>query len=343
MRAVIIKEHGDLDVLSYVDDFPRPQPEPGEALVRVHATGINQVDRVVRMGYPGIGIPLPHVPGGDIAGVVEELGAGASTPLPGTRVLAYPLVSCGECPLCGEGKTNLCTQWRYLGLHRNGGYSEYVSVPTANLIPLPESVGFTDAVCLPVAGLTALHALRTVGDLQPGQNFFIWGGTGSVGTMAIQIAKKLGATVTATGGTADKLQSMLALGADNVINRFDEDVPARMAELYPGGVDLALDYVGPQTFEKTMGMLKKGGSMMLCGMLTGRETNFSIQQAYLKHISIKGLYLGTKEELTELLSWFDAGLITPVIDSVIPLAEIRRAHERLESGQYFGKIAISMD
>jgi NADPH:quinone reductase-like Zn-dependent oxidoreductase len=260
----------------------------------------------------------------------------------GSRVLVYPLLPCYDCPLCREGKLNLCQRWRYFGLQVPGGYAEYVAVPFYNLVPLPDSVSFTDAVSLPVAGLTALHALRTVGELQPGQTFFIWGGTGALGVMAIQLAKQLGATVIATGGSAEKLAAMQALGADCVINRHTEDVPARVMEFVPAGVDLALDYVGPATFNTTLGLLKKGGAMLLCGILTGRETTFNIHVAYMKHVSVKGLYLGRKAELETLVEWLAAGRIKPVIDSVLPLAGARTAHDKLEHNDYLGKMVLTV-
>lgn len=340
MRAAIIREHGGLEALQYVSDFPAPVPGPGEALVRICASGINQIDRVVRMGYPGIGIRLPHIPGGDIAGVVEALGEATAGPAVGTRVVAYPLVNCGACQLCAEGKPNLCLKWQYLGLHRHGGYAEYAAVPVANLFALPEHVTFQQAVCLPVAGLTAYHAIHSVGGLEPAQSFFIWGGSGGLGTLAVQIAKQAGATVIATAGSPEKLEVMRSLGVDIALNRLTDDVPARVAESCPGGVDLALDYVGPATFSTTMGMLKKGGTMMLCGMLTGRETTFSIQQAYLKHISVKALYLGTKDDFSAVLSLLAAGSIRVQTAAVLPLAEARKAHELLESGAYCGKIVL---
>jgi NADPH:quinone reductase-like Zn-dependent oxidoreductase len=343
MRAVIIPRHGGPDVLEYREDFPPPQPGPGEALVRVHATGVNQIDRVVRLGYPGVAMPLPHVCGGDIAGVVAALGPDTPGPDPGTRVVVYPLLPCYDCALCAAGRLNLCQRWRYFGLHVQGGYAEYVAVPQYNLVPLPDSVSFADAVTLPVAGLTAWHALRTVGALQPGQTFFIWGGTGALGMLAIQLARQLGASVVATGGSPAKLEAMRAVGADCVIDRHTEDVPTRVLEFAPAGVDLALDYVGPETFNTTLGLLKKGGALLLCGMLTGRETTFNIHQAYMKHISVKGLYLGQKDELATLVDWLAGGRIRAAIDSVLPLSEARAAHTKLETGDYCGKIVLRID
>ncbi|MCH7472929.1 zinc-binding dehydrogenase [bacterium] len=342
MRAIVMSEHGGPEVLKYAADFPAPEPGAGEVLVKVEASGLNRIDLVVRQGYPGIGIPLPHIPGGDIAGAVAELGDGAGGIEQGARVLVYPLVACHECPLCMEGKPNLCVAWKYFGMHLAGGYAGYVAVPSENLIALPDTVSFEDAVSLPVAGLTAFHALKTVGELREGQTFFIWGGAGALGTIAIQVAKQLGATVIATGGSEEKLELMKALGADHVLNRRTEDVPARVKEIAPAGVDLVLEYVGPETFPQSFEMLKKGGCMMLCGMITGRETPLNLQLTYLKHLSIKGLYLGTKEELTELLGWMAEGRVKAQIGRRFALEEAAEAQRVLASGEVAGKIVLQI-
>jgi NADPH:quinone reductase-like Zn-dependent oxidoreductase len=167
-----------LEVFTYVTDFPDPKPGKGEVLIKVEATALNQIDLIVRKGYPGISIALPHILGGDISGKVAEVGEGVGHVSAGARVVCYPLVACSECALCAEGKRNLCLNWKYFGLHLRGGYAEYVVVPAQNVISLPASASFEEAVVIPVAGLTAYHAIKTVGALQEGETFFIWGGMG---------------------------------------------------------------------------------------------------------------------------------------------------------------------
>ncbi len=340
MRAITIPAHGGREVLTPVTDFPTPEPGPGEVLLKVGVTGLNRIDLVVRGGYPGIEIPLPHIPGGDIAGTVSGLGEGVTGVDVGSRAVVYPLVPCGECPLCAQSTPNLCLKWKYFGLHLKGGCAEYVVVPAENLVPLPDSVSFEDAVALPVAGLTAMHALSTVGELKSGETFFIWGGSGGLGTIAIQIAKRIGATVIATANSSEKLDVMRELGADHVLNRATDDVAAEVRKIAPAGVDAILDYVGPETFPTSFDLLKKGGRMLLCGMITGRETTLSIHMTYLKHVSIRGLYLGTREELAELVDWVADGTVRPHIDSVLPLEETSEAHHRMEAGDFIGKIAL---
>jgi NADPH2:quinone reductase len=340
MKAVIISHHGERDALSLVDNFENPFPGKGEVLIKVAFSGINHVDLVNRRGYPGIAIPLPHILGSDIAGTVEALGDGVDNIEIGARVIVYPLIGCGACQSCLDGNPNICLNWKFIGLHLNGGYAEYVSVPAENILLLPLS--FEEAPAIPVAGLTAYHALKNVGNLREGQTFFIWGGSGGLGSMAIQIAKYLGARVIATASSVRKMEAVTSLGADHVLNRLVDDIPAKVREIAPAGVDLLLDYVGPQTFPISFEMLRKGGTMLLCGIITGRETNFNIHQTYLRHLSIKGLYMGTKGEMQELLSLAAQRKIKPYIGNVLKLEDAAEAHRMMESGESIGKLALKI-
>ena len=341
MRAVTFNEHGGPRVLRYRTDLVRPAPGPGEVLVRVEATGLNQVDRVVRLGYPGLKVKMPHVLGADIVGTVESVGDRTAGVEEGARVAVYPIVSCGDCALCRGGDPNLCVDWQYFGLHRSGSYAEHVVVPAENVLRLPDSLSFEHAVAVPVAGLTAYHALVGVAKLKPDQTFFIWGGAGALGTVAIQIAKHLGATVIATGSSQSRLEVMSSLGADVVLDRYRDDVLRRVREAAPLGVDVVLDYVGPQTFPTSFEMLKKGGQMLLCGIITSREATVSLHMTYLRHLSLKGLYLGTRAEMEALLGLIDEGVVVPHIEQRFPLEDAAAAHELLDSGQTVGKVLLT--
>lgn len=342
MKAIVLYEHGGLDKLTYKTDFPEPAIGPDDVLVNVKATGVNRVDLVVRSGYPGITIPMPHIPGGDIAGVVAKIGPGVKGFSEGDRVVAWPLIACGTCALCKEGKENLCLNWKYFGMHRHGGYAEYVAVPAASLLKLPDQVSFEQAVTLGIAGLTAYHGIHSVGELKKGEVFMIWGGSGGVGTIAVQLAKLAGATVIATAGKDEKLSAVKKLGADHVFNHHKEDVQAEVMKLFPVGVDMIIDYVGPATFAKSHAMLKKGGRMLLCGILTGRETTLSIHLTYLRHLSIKGLYLGTKDEMRELISLTAQKKINPLVGKSFPLVDAARAQEMMASGENLGKLVLTV-
>jgi NADPH:quinone reductase-like Zn-dependent oxidoreductase len=346
MKAVLLTKHGGVDSLDFVTDFPEPVPAADEVLIRVQATGLNQVDQVTLRGYPGIAIPLPHIQGGDIAGVIAGLGPQVEGWREGERVLVFPIVTEPDDALAARGLDNLAQPWQFFGMQRRGGHAEYVCVPARNLVRLPDNVDFADAVQLGVAGLTAQHAMGThVGRLEAGQDFFVWGGSGGLGTMAIQLAKSRGARVHAVGSTAARLQTMQELGADFVYNRSELDyagIAAAVRGNAPGGINLLLDYVGPAAFPANFSMLAKGGTFAFCGMLTGVETSLHLQQTYLRQLTLRGYYLGTKPELEQLVGMLSEGRIKAVRAAEFSLAETAQAHEYMNSGEGIGKIVINV-
>jgi len=337
MRAMTIASYGGPEVFKLASDFPDPVPStvPGgeEVLVRVAATGVNRMDILVRNGYPGLKTPLPHICGADIAGTLLEGGE---------RVVVYPLLSCGNCSACRAGHTNLCLTWRSIGLHAKGGYAEFVAVPKENVFPLPDSVTFEEAVSLPVAGLTAYHALRTVGSIERGDAVFIWGGGGILGSMALQIARDVGARTIAAAGSDDRLAALRALGADVVVDRRTDDVLARVANETDGGVDIVLDSVGGATFERSLAMLTNGGRLLACGILGGGSAEINIHLTYYHHRSVQGLFLGTKADMAAVIRLVAERRVVPLIDSVMPISEAADAHRKLEAGLHRGKIVLAL-
>lgn len=342
MKAVILNENGGPDKLIYTEDFPVPELRPDEVLVNIKATTINRADLVIRTGYPGLSINFPHILGGDISGIVNKTGSEVKSFKPGERVLSWSLVACGECEWCKRGRGGLCFNWQYFGMHRRGGYAEYATVPDNSLIKLPDNVSFEDAACLPVAGLTAYHALGRIGKLQKNETFFIWGGASGLGLMAIQIAKNIGAKVFATAGTPEKIDKLKELGVDHIFNhRTEEDIAEKVLALTDNrGIDAVLDYIGPATHNKSFRMVKKGGRILWCGIMTGREATVSIHQTYLRHISLLGLYLGEKEELEELVDLVSQGKVKPYIGETLGLKDAARGHQMIGEGKVTGKVVL---
>lgn len=340
MKAIVLHEHGGIDKLRY-EDFPEPEISDRDVLVKIGATSVNRIDFFVRGGYPGVTIKFPHIPGADIAGTVAAVGASVRAFKKGGRVLAWPLVACGTCEMCRKEKRWLCLNWQYFGLHIDGSYAEYVRVPEEGLIPLPQSISFEEAATLPVAGLTAYHALVTVGQLKKDETVLIWGGSGGLGTFAVQIAKLLGARVIATVGRNEKREAVLQLGADHVFNHHKDDVVNAVQKVTgSAGVEVALDSVGAETFPKSFQLLKKGGRLLLCGKLTGMDVALSLHQTYLRHLSILGLYLGEKYELEALLKWVAGGEIKPVIHRILALKDAAEAHGVMAAGEHIGKLVL---
>jgi NADPH:quinone reductase-like Zn-dependent oxidoreductase len=341
MKAIVLRAHGGIEQLTHQRDYPEPELRERHALVRIRATSVNRIDLVVREGYPGVQIPFPHIPGADIAGVVERVGLEVRGFREGDRVLSWPLVACGSCAMCRGDRRWLCLEWKYFGLHLDGSYAEYIAVPEENLIPLPAEISFEVAATLPVAGLTAYHALVTVGQVEAGETVLLWGGSGGLGTFSVQLARELGAHVIATVGKDEKRERVASLGADLVLNHYRDDVVAAVREFTRGqGVEVVLDSVGAQTFPKGFQLLQKGGRLLLCGKLTGMDVPLSLHQTYLRHVSILGLYLGEKRELAELLRWVREGRIAPVIDRTFKLEEASQAHRVMASGDHLGKLVL---
>ncbi len=340
MKAMLLTAHGGTSGLSLAD-IPTPSPGPGEALVRVEATGVNRMDLLVRQGYPGIPVRLPHVMGGDVVGHVAALGPGVSGVREGDRVIAAPVVSCGHCALCAAGRQHLCLEWQYLGLHRPGGYAEHVAVPAENLVPISPALDAAAAAALPVAGLTAYHALAGVAGLREGETLFLWGGAGALGSLAIQIARALGARPIVTASTDEKRALALRLGAELALDPRDPALDEEVRAIAPAGVDVVLDAVGAETFAQSFALVKKGGTLVLCGMIGGREAPLSIHQTYLRHLSIRGAYLGSREELAALVGLVERGSVAPHVGAVLPLEHAAAGHDLLARRANLGKISLT--
>lgn len=342
MKAVILNENGAADKLIHTTGFPVPEINSGEVLVKIKATSINRSDLVIRNGYPGLTLKFPHILGGDITGIVENTGSEVKGFKQGDKVISWSMVACGKCEWCKKGRGGLCFNWQYFGMHRKGSYAEYAAVPESSLIKLPDNISFEDAACLPVAGLTAYHALGSVGNLKKDETFFIWGGASGLGMMAVQIAKNAGAKVFATAGTKEKISKLEEMGADYVFNhRTDENIAQKVLEITGNlGIDVVLDFIGPVTHPQSFQMVKKGGKILWCGIMTGREATISIHQTYLRHISLLGLYLGEKEELVKLVEMVSQGKVKPYIGEKLDLKDAAKGHILIGEGKVTGKVVM---
>lgn len=342
MKAVLLNENGAADKLIYTTDFALPKIKPDEILVNIKATSINRADLVIRNGYPGLILNFPHILGGDISGIVEKTGNEVKNFKQGERVLSWSIVACGKCGWCKKGRGGLCFNWQYFGMHRKGSYAEFAAVPASSLIKLPDNVSYEDAACLPVAGLTAYHALGSVGNLKKDETFFIWGGASGLGMMAVQIAKNIGAKVFATAGTKEKIKKLEETGVDYIFNhRTDENIAEKVLEITGKlGIDVVLDFIGPVTHPQSFQMVKKGGKILWCGIMTGREATISIHQTYLRHISLLGLYLGEKEELVKLVDLVSQGKVKPYIGETLDLKDAVKGHILIGEGKVTGKVVL---
>ncbi len=322
MKAIVFEQHGSPDVLKYID-VPQPAIKPNEVLVRVKACALNHLDLWVRLGLPGVPIPLPHIPGSDVAGEIAQVGSEVTSVRVGQKVVLAPGVTCGKCPACVSGLDNRCRYFTNLGYMIDGGCAEFVRVPEVNCLPYPENLSFEEAAAVPLVFQTAWHMLVGRAQLQPGEDVLILGASSGVGSAAIQIAKFFGARVIATAGTDEKLQKAKRLGADHGINHKSQKIRA-----------------GTATWDESIASLAPSGRLVTCGATTGFDARIDLRFLFSRQLSLLGSYMGTKSELYTVMKLVAAGRLKPVVDRVFPLSQAAAAHAYLESSSQFGKVVL---
>lgn len=341
MKAVVIHEHGDVDKLQ-IEDVETPAPGPDEVLIQVKAVALNHLDLWVRKGVPGQRMPLPMIPGSDIAGVVKKAGSFVKGVKTGDRVVVSPGVSCGRCAVCLSGRDNLCASYGIIGENRDGGCAEYVCVPGVNVIPIPGKLSFNEAAAIPLCFLTAWHMLVALAQVKPGEVVLIHAAGSGVSSAAIQIARLLGARVITTAGSDAKLKKARELGAAETINYRKLDFYEEVKRItHRQGLDVIVDHIGAATWAKNIRSLRMGGRLVICGVTSGFEVATDIRYIFFRRLSILGSTMGTKGELLQVMNLMERGDLKPVIDSTFPLAEIALAHRRMQERKVFGKIVIN--
>lgn len=342
MKAIVFHQHGGPGVLKY-EDGPEPVPRANDALVRVKACALNHLDLWVRRGLPNVPIPLPHIPGSDIAGEIAKIGADVTNVRVGQKVVLAPLVSCGKCPACLAGLDNYCRQATNLGYMIDGGCAEFVRAPEVNCLPYPENLKWEEAAAIPLVFQTAWHMLITRAQLQPGEDVLILGAGSGVGSAAIQIAKFFGAGVIATAGSDEKLAKAKELGADHLINHKSHKIRDEVRRITnKRGVDVVFEHVGTATWEDSLASLAPAGRLVTCGATTGYDAKVDLRFLFSRQLSLLGSYMGTKSELHTVMKLVAAGRLKPVVDRIFPLAQAAAAHAYLESGSQFGKVVLTV-
>jgi NADPH:quinone reductase-like Zn-dependent oxidoreductase len=352
MKAVLFYQHGGSEVLEYTD-FPAPEPKPGEALVRLQAAALNRMDVMVRNGWPGLKLEMPHINGADGAGEVVALGSPHPfTPLPsgegmevreGDHVVIDANLGCGKCEFCLAGKDNMCREWRLLGETVRGTYAEYVALPVKQLYRLPDDFDFHRAAAAALVYQTAWHSLVKRGNLQKGETVLIVGAGGGVNTASLEIAKFVGAQVVVIGSSAEKLKRAESLGADILIDRSKEEdwSKAVFAATNKRGVDVVVDNVGT-TFTQSLRALRKGGRLLTVGTSGGPKFEIDNRYIFARHLSLIGSTMSPLSDFQEVMDLVVAGKLNPVIDKTYPLRDAATAQERLWRSENFGKITLDI-
>lgn len=343
MKSVLITGHGGNECVE-VREVERPQRKPGEALVRIEAGTLNQVDLYMRNSGAGITHELPLQMGLDGAGVVEEVDADETRLAVDQKVVVFPGITCGKCEFCQCGDDVLCTRMKLMGEHVDGTFAQWLSVPVDNLFPMPGHLSFMQAAALGVNFLTAWRMLYTRAQLKPWETVLVFGVGGGVSLAAMQLAKSSGAKVIVTSRDDAKLDKALALGADEAINSKAQDVVKRVMALTDGrGVDVVVENIGEAVWSSAMRSLVRGGRLVTCGATSGGQPSADLQRLFIRQLQIIGSTSGNAAEFRELLAYMERHRLVPVIDSVFSLEDIHAALNYLESGnEKMGKVGLTL-
>jgi NADPH:quinone reductase-like Zn-dependent oxidoreductase len=341
MRAIVLREYGGFDTLRH-EETPDPVPGLGEVVVRLRAIGVNHCDTDVRRGVFGVAQSFPHVMGVDGAGEVEQVGPSVAGIRPGDRVMPHFLLSCGRCRNCRRGQDSLCLEAGVLGVTAWGTYAERVRVREADLVPVPASLSFDDAVAAAVPFATAWEGLIATAGLRAGETVLVNAAGSGVGSAAIQVARRAGARqVIATTGSPAKFDQARALGADEVLDYTTTDIPGAVRALTGGlGVDVCFDMVGGPRLLDCVGAAAIGGRIASVGAHGGERIEIDFIELFRKHLTIHGCGRATKAIYGEVLALVAAGRLKPVIHRTFPLAEAAEAHRVMEGRAFFGRMIL---
>jgi NADPH:quinone reductase-like Zn-dependent oxidoreductase len=341
VKAVRFHEFGHSDVLR-LEEIDEPTPGPGEVTIRIRASALNHLDVDVREGISRFPVNLPHTLGIEIAGDIEEVGAGVEGWQPGDRVNPYIMATCGECRFCRTGRESLCVAAGFISFSMGGGYAEKVAVSARQLVRIPDEVSYEDAAALQVAFATSWHMLFTRAQLMAGETVMINSVGSGIGSAAVQLASLAGAFVIGNASSAEKLDKAAALGMDVGIDHATEDVVERVMELTDGnGVDVVYEHVGGELFQKGLDSMSKDGRLVICGGHSGEVVPFDIIPFFRAQKNVIGSFVYTKTEVETCFALAARGRIKPLVHASFPLDEAREAMETMERREHFGKLVLT--
>ena len=341
MKAIYIDGHGGNEVV-HIGERPMPHRHAGELRVRMQASTLNQVDLYMRNSGAGITHKLPQTMGIEGFGHVAECDTDSGFKV-GDAVVIHPGISCGQCEFCQRGDDVLCTRISLVGEHRDGAWSDYLIVPTSNVLHAPSYLNAYEAAALAVTHLTAWRMLVTQGQLKAEQTVLIFGIGGGVSVAALQIAQAIGARVIVTSRHAHKLERVQDMGAVLGIHTPDEDVvKSVMAFTGKRGVDLVIENVGEAVWSDAMKSLVRGGRLVTCGATSGDQPPADLRRIFIRQLQIFGSTLGNLQEFKDLLAFCEQHHIRPVIDRVFPMNQVHEALDVMSRAEQFGKIALAL-
>lgn len=325
MRVMALRAHGGTDQLK-AKKWPMPEAAKGQAVVEVKACGLNYMDVFVMQGMPDMPTTMPRIPGGDISGIVREVGEDVSSDWVGKRVVLFPRFPTGG----------------VLGENGNGGLCEYIAVDGRQLIEIPDNVSFEDAAALPIAYGTSHRMLFTRGKIKAGEKVLILGASGGVGVSCLQFAKMVGCEVYACTSSEEKGRKLKELGADHIINYVETPEFSRAVWNATGktGVDVAINFTGGDTWIQTQRSMATGGRILTCGSTAGHMCEIDVRFLWHRETEIVGSRAYVPEDIVACLDYVASGKLKPVVEVVLPLEKAADGIGLLESRRIFGKVIV---
>lgn len=347
MKAWRVHTHGGNEVLKW-EEIPTPTPGPMQVLVKVEAVGLNHLDLWVRKGVQGHQFPLPLTLGTDSSGTIAEFGPGAEKALKrlkiGSRVIVQPGLSCGKCEACLGGFDPLCPEFGILGETTDGGCAEFICVPVANILPIPDEMSFEEAAAIGIPFLTAWTMLFRKTMLKPGETILIHAAGSAVSIAAIQMAKMIGATVITTAGSEEKEMRAIAMGADHVIpykiRPFREDLKKILKDIGKRGCEVVIDHVGSDTFSDSIKSLAWGGRLACCGATSGSDVKLDLKILFFKNLAVHGATMGSKADLIRIVDLIRSRKMRTVVHQILPMSDLPKALDLIEKRKVFGKLIL---
>ncbi|HNO80523.1 MAG TPA: zinc-binding dehydrogenase [Phycisphaerae bacterium] len=339
MKAAIIHEFGPPEVFKY-EDVADPAPKPDHAVIKVLACGINRYDLFLRMGGVQAETSLPHVMGADVVGEIIQIDGADSNHKVGDRVIIAPGFPIDPADW-NHKPENFAPSYTVTGTTLWGGYAQCMSVPTRFLLADKTNLSADECATLPLVLVTAMHSVKTLGEVKPGQHVLIQAGASGSGSMCIQVAKTLGAKVATTVGDDSKFEVATQCGADLVINHRKENFREKVLEWTDGkGVDMVIDNVGGGILKDNLTSMRRGGILVNFGLVGGIKDEINFAMMIFNQYQFRGSMMGSMDELREGLELVQAGKIKPVLDRTFPLSDAAQAHQYIEERKVKGNVVL---
>jgi NADPH2:quinone reductase len=342
MKAIVLREFGGPEMLQ-LEDVPTAKPAGGEVLVKVHSVSVNRtLDLIVRQGNYPVKVQLPHVLGVDPAGVISGLGEGVNNFNVGDRVAVLSFIACRQCRTCLKGDEANCLSSRHIGLHRWGGYAQYVTAPARNTFSLPDNLSFAEGSVITRHFPMAFNLLAHKAEVQAGEWVLVMGATGALGNCCVQIAKMFGAKVIAGAGADERLAAAQSYGADFGVNYRKQNLSEEVMRLTGGqGVDVVCENIADAAlWPGAFNSLAVGGRLVTAGAHGGGAVTLDVKRLYMRRLRVIGAAGTHRPDVDKALEAARVGKIRAIIDRTMPLGDAAEAHRILESHQTLGKIIL---